>query len=31
MVPVEPVLRANIKFFGRRGRFIRDGVLQSLG
>ena len=23
VVPVEPVLRANIKFFGRRGRFIR--------
>ena len=30
MVPVEPVLRANIKFFGRRGRFIRDGVLLGL-
>ena len=31
VVPIEPVLRANIKFFGRRGRFIRDGVLLSLG
>ena len=31
VVPVEPALRANIKFFGRRGRFIRDGVLLNLG
>ena len=31
VVPVEPVLRANIKYFGRRGRFIRDGMLLGLG
>jgi hypothetical protein len=30
-VPVEPALRASVKFFGRRGRFIWDGVLLSLG
>ena len=31
VVPVEPVLRANIKFFGRhRGGLIRDGVLLGL-
>ena len=30
VVPIEPVLRANIKYFGRRGRFIRDGVLLAL-
>ena len=30
VVPIEPVLQANIKFFGRRGGFIRDGVLLGL-
>ena len=31
VVPVEPVLQANIKFFGRhKGGFIRDGVLLGL-
>ena len=31
VVPVEPVLRASVKFFGRhRGGFIRDGVLLGL-
>jgi hypothetical protein len=32
VVPIEPVLRASIKFFGRdKGGFIRDGVLLTLG
>ena len=30
VVPVEPTLRANIKFFGRIGGWLRDGVLLSL-
>jgi hypothetical protein len=31
VVPIEPVLQANIKFFGhRKGGFIRDGVLLGL-
>ena len=31
VVPIEPVLRASIKFFGRhKGGFIRDGVLLVL-
>jgi hypothetical protein len=30
-VPIEPVLRADIKFFGRHpGGLIRDGVLLAL-
>ena len=31
VVPIEPMLRANVKFFGRHKRgFIRDGVLLTL-
>jgi bifunctional non-homologous end joining protein LigD len=31
VVPIEPVLRASIRFFGRhKGGFIRDGVLLAL-
>jgi hypothetical protein len=31
VVPIEPMLQANIKFFGRhKGGFIRDGVLLGL-
>ena len=31
VVPIEPVLRASISFFGRhKGGFIRDGVLVTL-
>jgi bifunctional non-homologous end joining protein LigD len=31
VVPIEPVLRASIRFFGRhKGGFIRDGVLLTL-
>jgi hypothetical protein len=31
VVPVEPALRAGVKFFGRhKGGFIRDGVLVAL-